>query len=130
MKTIKILLGTQPFDSFPLIEKWRYTTCMNQGIEDPATCEALAFRQNRWEMSSPSQLQYAFHRPRVSIGKMSLKGDLDAVTSFIRKSKDPVLLDHAMSLQHQVLQLIERIHELEKEHESIQDLLKKYKKNT
>jgi uncharacterized protein (UPF0335 family) len=56
---------------------------------------------------------------------MSLKGNLDAITSHIRKSKDPILLDRVMSLQNQIFQLIDRIRELEKEQETIQDLLKK-----
>jgi inhibitor of KinA sporulation pathway (predicted exonuclease) len=61
---------------------------------------------------------------------MSLKGNLDAITSHIRRSKDPVLLDQAKSLLKQIFQLIDRICELEKENEAIQDLLKKYEKKS
>ena len=61
---------------------------------------------------------------------MSLKGDLDAVLSHARKSKDPVLLDHTKSLQSQIFQLIERLREMEKAQEALEDLLKKYEKKS
>ena len=40
---------------------------------------------------------------------MSLKGNLDAITSYIRRSKDPVLLGQAKSLLKEIFHLIDRI---------------------
>jgi hypothetical protein len=59
---------------------------------------------------------------------MSLKGNLYAITSYIRRSKDPVLLDQTKSLLKKIFQLIDSIIELEKENEITHRLLKKYEK--
>jgi hypothetical protein len=61
---------------------------------------------------------------------VGLKGDLDILISHISKLQDPELLDHVMVLRIQVLQLIHKIRELEKENETIQDLLKNYDTKT